>query len=97
MQSVEPGLGDPEALSEHQARCREWDPIRAVHQGQRSSVPHEQAAHMTAPDRLAEPLNKTLAQRGRPHMPIPEVEASPACFASRAFWSCTDSGVLLPG
>src|SRR3954465_7640870 len=71
MQPVEPGLGDPEALSEHQARCREWDPIRAVHQGQRSSVPHKQAAHMTAPDRLAEPLNKTLAQRGRPHMTTP--------------------------
>ena len=26
---------------------------------------------MTAPDRVAELLNKTLAQRGRPHMTVP--------------------------
>ena len=71
MQPVEPGLGEPEALSERPARCREWDPIREVHQGQRPEVPQKQAAHMTAPNRVAEPLNKTLAQRGRPHMTPP--------------------------
>jgi hypothetical protein len=29
------------------------------------------AQHMTAPSRLAEPLTKTLAQRGRPHLTTP--------------------------
>ena len=30
--------------------CRVWDPIRAPHLGQRRSVPHTKAGHMTAID-----------------------------------------------
>src|ERR1700730_6438172 len=65
------GLDKPEALSEHQARRREWDSIRGYHQGQRPYEPRRKAGHMTAPDVLAQTLIKTLAKRGRPHMTMP--------------------------
>jgi hypothetical protein len=32
--------------------CRVWDPIRAPHLGQRPSVPHTKAGHMTAIDQM---------------------------------------------
>src|ERR1700730_9933842 len=65
------GLEKPEALSEHQARQREWGSIRGYHQGQWPKQPRTKAGHMTAPDRLAQTLIKILAKRGRPHMTTP--------------------------
>src|ERR1700730_4084677 len=58
------GLDKPEALSEHQARRREWDSIRGYHQGQRPYEPRRKAGHMTAPDRPSTNAHKNSCQTG---------------------------------
>src|ERR1700730_11911186 len=58
------GLDKPEALSEHQARRREWDSIRGYHQGQRPYEPRRKAGHMTAPDRPCTNAHKNSCQTG---------------------------------
>ena len=48
--------------------CRVWDPIRAPHLGQRPSVPHTKAGHMTAIDQNVIFALQALRDGGRPHM-----------------------------
>ncbi len=49
------GSEQPEIGSALRARGIDREPIRGLHQGQRSCVPHRQAGDMTAPDHLALP------------------------------------------
>ena len=46
---------------------RVWDPIRAPHLGQRPSVPHTKAGHMTAIDQNVISRCRPC-ETGRPHM-----------------------------
>ena|SRR6516225_4606008 len=48
-------------------RVYDWDPIRAVHYGQRLQLPHKQAGHVTAPDQCCRYVRKFLPRR-RPHV-----------------------------
>ena len=50
------------------ARSVDGDPIRELHQGQRSEAPHQRAGHMTAPDHIAKAETNAFARGGRPHM-----------------------------
>jgi len=44
---VEPGIGKTRIVSRAiQARYGDGEPIRVLHQGQRSCVPHQQAGYM---------------------------------------------------
>jgi hypothetical protein len=71
-------MKQPEALSEYQARQREWDQssdiIRAS--GHRSRI--------NASDRIARPLMKTVAKRGRPHMKKPFQRRTPSLLSKNA-------------
>lgn len=53
------------------ARSSERDPVRGLHQGQRSQAPRQQAGHMTAPRKDQLKLNQPLRKRSRPHMTAP--------------------------
>ena len=73
------------------ARQTDWEPIRELHQGQRSHAPRQQAGHMTAPDQLAKRSSKPLARRGRPHRTLrPDASgfftASMSAVAAKGFW-----------
>ena len=46
------------------ARQTDWEPIRELHQGQRSHAPRQQAGHMTAPDQLAKQSSNLLPAGG---------------------------------
>lgn len=59
---------DPDNSRRNAARSLDRDPIRELHQGQRSYAPHRKAGHMTAPDHIAKIASKALAGGGRPHM-----------------------------
>jgi hypothetical protein len=43
------------------ARRLDWDLLRGFHHGQRPMTPREQAGYMSASDRIAATLHKTLA------------------------------------
>jgi hypothetical protein len=53
-----------------QARAVDWDLISRIALGPAATttVPHQQAGHMTAPDQFAETSNKPLPNGSRPHM-----------------------------
>jgi len=55
---------NPAVLGHH---LHVWDPIRARHLGQRPSVPHPKAGHMTATDQ-SHSRCRALRDGGRPHM-----------------------------
>jgi hypothetical protein len=68
---VEPGIGKTRALACARERATViWEPIRELHQGQRSHVPRRQAGYMTAPDQNAKTSKITLQRRGRPYMTV---------------------------
>ena len=56
----------PAMLRHH---CHVWDPVRVTHLGQRPSVPHAKAGHMTAIEQTI-PAAQPLRGGGRPHMGI---------------------------
>jgi hypothetical protein len=55
---------DPKKSKRKAARSLDRDPIRGLHQGQRSDAPHQRAGHMTAPDHFAEAKLSILRRRG---------------------------------
>jgi hypothetical protein len=62
------------------ARLSDWDPVRGLHQGQRSFAPHQQAGHMTAPRNDYHQSKTPLRKRGHPHMTPP---SSKQCWTRR--------------
>ena len=48
------------------------DPVRGLHQGQRSHPPGQLAGHMTAPRKIKRSSNKSLHKWSRPHMTPPD-------------------------
>jgi hypothetical protein len=48
-------------------RQTDWDPIRGLHQGQRPSVPHQKAGHMTAPDPSCSNHQNLFPRGSHPH------------------------------
>jgi hypothetical protein len=73
---------DPGNSKRNAARSLDRDPIRELHQGQRSDAPHRRAGHMTAPDHLAKSELNPFAGGGRPHMisasmSLPEFNCTP--------------------
>lgn len=55
---------DPKNSRRKAARSVDRDPIRELHQGQRSYAPHQKAGHMTAPDHIANATSKNPCMRG---------------------------------
>jgi hypothetical protein len=62
---VEPGdWKNPLAVQRQQARYGDGNPIRGLHQGQRSCEPRKQAGYMTAPDQIVVNVKIILAKQG---------------------------------
>jgi hypothetical protein len=55
---------NPKASSSTKLAAMMRERFRGFHQGQRSSIPHQQAGHMTAPDPIIPPRIFFLASQG---------------------------------
>ena len=61
----------PRCCQGFKARLSDRDPVRGLHQGQRSHAPRQQAGHMTAPRKINRSSIQSLHKRSRPHMTAP--------------------------
>ena len=91
---VEPGIGTTRnGHCVSRTRRSDWEPIRGLHQGQRSYVPHQQAGHMTAPDQDAKPPQNPCAA-GVVHTCR---SAEPSCSMGRALGAVHVEEFILSG
>jgi transposase-like protein len=64
----------------------DWDPVRGLHQGQRSTVSHQQAGQMTATCDDHPQSRKPLQNRSRPQMTAPLQHQNHALWHPAGWW-----------